>query len=80
MGGLFIKTDSFLAKGKTIDLEISLPDGGKALRVLGEVVWSIREEMEVSAKKIPAGMGVKFLNLSTEGRIRLSINILKHYE
>jgi uncharacterized protein (TIGR02266 family) len=80
LGGLFIKTQEPLKKGETIDLAVSLPDGGEALRVLGEVIWSIREEMETSARKIPPGMGVKFLNLSTEDRIRLSINILKHYQ
>jgi len=47
---------------------------------LGEVIWSIKEEMETSERKILPGMGVKFLTLSTEERIRLSINILKHFK
>jgi type IV pilus assembly protein PilZ len=80
LGGLFIKTREPPNKGETIHLEISLPDGGEALRVLGEVIWSIREERVTSERKIPPGMGVKFLTLPTEDRIRLSINILKHYE
>ena len=80
LGGLFIETQEPLNKGEVVHLQIPLPDGGEKLNVLGEVIWSIKEEPVTAERKISPGMGVKFLNLSTADRIRISINILKHYE
>ncbi|RLA95404.1 MAG: hypothetical protein DRG25_00295 [Deltaproteobacteria bacterium] len=79
-GGLFIKTKKPLSPGKTINLKIFLPDEENEMEVLGEVVWANKEEKVRSERKFPPGMGVRFLNLSTEDKIRLSLNILKYYE
>jgi len=79
-GGIFIRTDSPLNRGETISLKIFLPDGEKEMEVLGEVVWSNKDKQVTPEKTFPPGMGVKFLKLSTENRIRLSLNILKYYD
>lgn len=79
MGGLFIESADPPNPGETIRVKIFLPDEEKEMDVLGEVVWSTRVERVTSERKYPPGMGVKFLNLSNEERIKISINILKGY-
>ena len=70
-GGVFIKTKEPLNRGARFKLKIFLPDGDKELEVLSEVIWSHREEWIMKDKKFPPGMGVKFLNLSPEGKERI---------
>ena len=48
---------------------------GEDLDVIGEVIWSSRKEMATPGRNYPPGMGVKFLNLSTEG-IKRIISVL----
>ena len=79
-GGVFVKTNSPLNPGEMINLRIRLPDKGKDVEVLGEVIWSNSQERVARKRKYPQGMGIRFLKLSTEDRIRMSVNILKHYE
>jgi hypothetical protein len=52
-----------------------LPDAGTALEVLGEVIWSSKQGKKTSGKMLPPGMGVKFLNISTEN-IKRIISVL----
>jgi type IV pilus assembly protein PilZ len=77
LGGLFIATDDPLAQGETVTLKIFLPDKGRELEVLGEVAWSSRQHMVTPERTHPPGMGVKFLHLSIEDRIRIGTNILE---
>jgi len=70
-GGVFIKTDSPLNRGARFNLKLTLPDCEKELELFCEVVWSHREEWEAQERKFPPGMGIKFLNLSQEGRQRI---------
>jgi len=71
LGGLFIETDDPLSVGEKTDLKIFLPDKEKELEVTGEVVW-VRTEPEVTPEGTqPAGMGIRFLNLSKETRERI---------
>ena len=79
-GGLFVKTNEPPNQGEIINLKIILPDKKKGLEVLGEVIWFIREERVTAKGKFPPGMGVKFLNLSTQDKIRISTNIIKYSE
>ena len=74
-GGLFIKTNNPLNQGEKFNFKIMLPDKKKELKVFCEVIWSNREERVTFEKKIPQGMGVKFLNLSVEDKERI-ISIL----
>jgi len=78
-GGVFVKTNTPLNPGEMINLKIRLPDKGEEIDVVGEVIWSNRRERVTGKKKYPPGMGVRFLKLSTQDRVRISLNILKHY-
>lgn len=71
VGGLFIKTDVILEQGEKIHLKVFLPDKEDALEVMGEVMWCHGEEREISGKVFPPGMGVKFLDPSTENIKRI---------
>jgi uncharacterized protein (TIGR02266 family) len=79
-GGVFVKTSTPLNPGEMINLKINLPDKGDEIEVLGEVIWSNTKERVTRKKKYPPGMGVRFLKLATKDRIRISVNILKHYQ
>jgi uncharacterized protein (TIGR02266 family) len=78
LGGLFIATNDPLDQGETVTLKIFLPDKGRELEVLGEVAWSSREERVTPERTHPPGMGVRFLHLSIEDRIRIGTNILEY--
>ena len=76
-GGVFIQSKNPFNRGARFDLRIFLPDEPKPLDVYCEVVWSQNEERVIDNKNFPTGMGIKFLNLSVEGRIRID-KILKN--
>jgi CRP/FNR family transcriptional regulator, cyclic AMP receptor protein len=61
-GGLFIKTDKPLPQGEQFFLRLQLPDLPDPLRLSCEVVWA-RGAAEATSKE-PAGMGVKFLEMT----------------
>jgi uncharacterized protein (TIGR02266 family) len=71
-GGVCIKTNSPLNPGERISLKIILPDDEEKLEILGQVAWSRKEKQVTSKGESPAGMGIKFLDLSPadEERIR----------
>ena len=58
-----------------MSLKVFLPDKGEELDVMGEVTWSSTKGTAMPERNYPAGMGVKFLNLSTEG-IKRIISVL----
>lgn len=74
-GGLFINSTEPLDPGEQLNLRIFLPDKGNELEVLGEVMWCNREKKVTPERTFPPGMGVKFLDLTSEGLERI-INIL----
>ena len=76
-GGLFVETNDPPVPGEVLNLKVFLPDEKQELDVLGEVVWCARKAKVTAERTYPPGMGVKFLNLSTEDRIRISITILE---
>ncbi|MGD2126961.1 MAG: TIGR02266 family protein [Desulfobacteraceae bacterium] len=61
-GGLFIRTEKPLSQGEQFFLKLQLPDVTEPLKVNCEVVWA-RSSAEASDRR-PAGMGVKFLEMS----------------
>ena len=67
-GGIFIKTDKPLNQGERLQLP-ELPD---PLKISCEVVWA-RGSAEATPRE-PAGMGVKFLEMSKKDN-----EVLKHY-
>ena len=71
-GGLFVKTEKPLRLGDQFMLRLQLPSLQEPLRVSCEVAW-VRGVSEASAKQ-PAGMGIKFIEMSKGDR-----ETLKHY-
>lgn len=61
-GGLYIKTENPLNPGDEIFLKLQLPGVSDALHIKCEVVWA-RPPAESRSDK-PAGMGVKFIQIS----------------
>lgn len=64
-GGLFIKTERPLAEGEQFLLRLQLPNEAEALKIKCDVVWA-RKPGESDNK--PAGMGVKFGEMSENDR------------
>lgn len=64
--GIFLVTQNALPNGSRIELQFSPPGGGESIYVVGEVVWVVRGG---SGKE--GGMGVRFINPTTEARQRL---------
>jgi len=60
-GGMFLRTRTPRPAGTVLDLEFRLGDGFELIKGRGEVIWA-RAEDEGAAR--PAGMGIRFLNLS----------------
>jgi uncharacterized protein (TIGR02266 family) len=71
-GGLFIKTDKPLRLGDQFLLRLQLPALHEPLKVSCEVAW-VSGPSEATSKE-PAGMGIKFIEMSKGDR-----EILKHY-
>jgi uncharacterized protein (TIGR02266 family) len=67
-GGLYIRTDNPPPQGERFRLKIRLPNGERDLEVWCEVVWSQRGENGTSAERHGPGMGVKFLDISQDGK------------
>lgn len=65
LGGLFINTEDPLEVGERILTSISIPNVDNPILVECEVVWNRKKR---DAKGYPAGMGVKFINLSEHGQ------------
>jgi molecular chaperone DnaK len=60
-GGLFLRTRAPQPPGTVLDFEFRLGDGFELIRGRGEVVWNRLEDEEPAR---PAGMGLRFLELS----------------
>ena len=75
LGGLFIEKNNPLEPGEKFELRIFLLDKTEPMEVPCEVMWSRKkeekEELTPEGKLLPAGMGVKFLNLSKDNIKRL---------
>lgn len=65
-GGLFIKTDKPLRLGDQFLLRLQVPALQEPLKVSCEVAW-VRGPTEATAKE-PAGMGIKFIEMSKGDR------------
>jgi type IV pilus assembly protein PilZ len=65
-GGLFIKTDKPLRLGDQFLLRLQVPSLQEPLKVSCEVAW-VRSADEAT-KKEPAGMGIKFIEMSKGDR------------
>lgn len=64
-GGLFLRTRNPRPPGTVVDFEFRLGDGFELIKGRGEVIW-VRAEDEGPSR--PAGMGIRFLELSEGSR------------
>ena len=64
--GLFIRTSNPLGEGEQFLLKLQLPEIPEPIRVSCEVIWS-RAQVGATEKN-PAGMGVKFAEMSKKDR------------
>jgi uncharacterized protein (TIGR02266 family) len=64
-GGMFIRTQTPEPVGRLIGFEFRLGDDYELIRGTGEVMWA--RSIEQGPDK-PAGMGIRFLEISPEGR------------
>jgi uncharacterized protein (TIGR02266 family) len=71
-GGLFIKTENPLKKGEDFLVKLELPGLSETVVIKCEVIWTRKKEEETDA--YPAGMGVKFIEMTKENN-----KILKKY-
>ena len=70
-GGLFIKTEKPLDKGRTFELNLWLPNNDKALKIRCKVMWNRLKTGDPIA--MPLGMGVQFTNISREDYEKLQV-------
>ena len=65
LGGMFVKTRTVPPVGTVVPIEFRLDDGYELIRGTGKVIW-VREEDEGPGR--PAGMGLRFLELTAGSR------------
>ena len=68
VGGAFIEMSGPPATGAVIDLVIEVPSLELAIGVQAEVIWA---RPPMPDRQFPAGVGVRFVNLSDESRQRI---------
>jgi uncharacterized protein (TIGR02266 family) len=67
-GGLFVTTQGFLPVNAVVRLMLQLPEGGGEIPVICRVVY-VRDQAEGPAK--PPGMGLEFLDIADDCRVRI---------
>jgi uncharacterized protein (TIGR02266 family) len=69
-GGLFLKTQRFLPINAVILLSLELPEGGGEVPVIARVAYVRDPQSAAAAGKTP-GMGIQFLDVSSDSRLRI---------
>lgn len=70
VGGVFIESDLIFEIGEIVDMEFYLPGEKEPIKVKGQVVRANKERVEKGDPLMP-GMGVRFIDLSSEGKERI---------
>ena len=70
VGGVFIESDLIFEIGEIVDMEFCLPGEKEPIKVKGQVVRANKERVEKGDPIMP-GMGVRFIDLSSEGKERI---------
>jgi len=68
-GGLFIQTTQTVPAGAILNLEFNLPGSDHFIQVKGKVIW-VRSKEESDERK-PPGLGIQFVDMSSEDNERL---------
>lgn len=64
--GLFLKSRSPLTPGTFVNLQFSLPEDARVIKVAGRVVWITKEFEDRVGGRMEPGMGIEFQNLDPE--------------
>ena len=64
-GGVFVATDKPVRVGDQLKLELTLPDSKESISLDSKVRW-VRRRRVAGRRDRPAGMGLQFVNLTTE--------------
>ena len=75
-GGLFLKTETSFSVNDKVLLSFTLPDADKLVNCSAKVAW-INLKDEPKKPELPAGVGLQFLDLSTEYLLSIQ-SLLKH--
>ena len=75
-GGLFLKTETLFSIDEKVMLSFTLPDADKIVNCSAKVAWVNLKE-EPKKPDLPAGIGLQFLDLSTEYLLSIQ-SLLKH--
>ncbi len=75
-GGLFLKTETPFSVNEQVMLSFTLPDVNKVVNCSAKVAW-VNLEDEPSKPELPTGIGLQFLDLSTEYLMSIQ-SLLKH--
>lgn len=76
--GAFVRCASPLRLNEVVDMIIDVPNLGRSLKVNVEVVWS--NIYGPDDETTPRGMGVRFLNISSEDRQIIAKEVLQHLQ
>ena len=75
-GGLFLKTETNFSVNDKVLLSFTLPDADKIVNCSAKVAW-VNLKDEPKKPELPAGVGLQFLDLSTEYLLSIQ-SLLKH--
>ena len=75
-GGLFLKTETSFSVNDRVLLSFTLPDAEKIVNCGAKVAW-VNLKDEPKKPELPAGVGLQFLDLSTEYLLSIQ-SLLKH--
>lgn len=64
-GGIYIRTNQPLPLNREVHLRFTLPGVARVFNLQGLVVWT---NPHPSRSSFPSGMGIKFMNLDSEGK------------
>ncbi len=78
--GMFLESDLLLDEGTEFVLEFTLPTVSKFIKARGKVVWVSKPGIVGVNYESPAGMGVKFLEISEDDRKKVEEFIRKKLE
>ncbi len=74
--GLFLKSRSPLTPGTLVNLQFSLPEDARVIKVAGRVVWITKEFEDRVGGRTEPGMGIEFQDVDPETASRIE-NLVK---
>ncbi|HEX7125387.1 MAG TPA: TIGR02266 family protein [Thermodesulfobacteriota bacterium] len=75
--GLFLKSRSPLTPGTLVNLQFSLPEDSRVIKVAGRVVWITKEFEDRVGGRTEPGMGIEFQDVDPETAKRIDSLVKK---